>query len=258
MVCNKAGRLKYYVKEWSEITNDKYILSSITGYEIPFIQEPQQYSQPVPPTFSQSEANAVSEQIEKLLLMGAIEIVKPEPGQFISNVFVVPKQDKTFRLVFNLKNLNQFVEEFHFKLEDYRTVCNLIEQDCFMCVVDQENAYHVLPIIEAHRKYLRFIWNNIIYQYTCLPFGLSSAPYIFTKIMKPVISYLRERGHTSVTFLDDNLLIGKNYKKCENNVQATVKLFTKLGLLVNFEKSQLIPAKEAKYLGFIFNSKNLI
>ncbi len=32
------------------------------------------------------------------------------------------------------------------------------------------------------------------YKFTCLPFGLSCAPRVFTKIMKPVVSYLRSRG----------------------------------------------------------------
>ncbi|EFN81402.1 hypothetical protein EAI_09446, partial [Harpegnathos saltator] len=30
-------------------------------------------------------------------------------------------------------------------------------------------------------KFLRFQWQGICYEFTSLPFGLSTAPYIFTK-----------------------------------------------------------------------------
>ena len=38
---------------------------------------------------------------------------------------------------------------------------------------------------------------------TCLPFGLSSAPRVFTKVMKPVIGMVRSQGIRSVIYLDD-------------------------------------------------------
>lgn len=36
-----------------------------------------------------------------------------------------------------------------------------------------------------------------------LPFGLSSAPYIFTKLLKPLATVLREKGFLSVIYLDE-------------------------------------------------------
>ncbi|EFN86405.1 hypothetical protein EAI_02360, partial [Harpegnathos saltator] len=33
----------------------------------------------------------------------------------------------------------------------------------------------------SFRKFFRFQWRRVIYEFTSLPFGLSTAPYIFTK-----------------------------------------------------------------------------
>lgn len=65
-----------------------------------------------------------------------------------------------------------------------------------MASVDLKDAYFMVLIYTGHRMYLRFLFKNLIYLYefTCLPFGLSSAPYCFTKLIKPVMQKLRENG----------------------------------------------------------------
>lgn len=126
-----------------------------------------------------------------------------------------------------------------------------------MCKIDLRDAYHVLSIKRSHRKYLRFTFNNTLYEYTCLPFGLSCAPLIFTKILKPVVKRLRERGVSLVVYLDDFLILGRSLDECINNVNLTLDLLTYLGFLVNFQKCSLIPNKICTFLGFTYNSINM-
>ena len=61
-------------------------------------------------------------------------------------------------------------------------------------------------------------------------------------------------GHTNVGYIDDSYLRGLSFEDCRNNVQDTVHLFTKVGFLLNQEKSVLIPSHELTFLGFILNS----
>jgi len=96
-------------------------------------------------------------------------------------------------------------------MEDYRTACDLLKKNSFMAVVGQKDAYHLVPIAEHCRKYLRFEWLGKLYEYTCLPFGLNVGPRVFTKLMKPVLNSLREDGYFSCSNLDDNLLLGSDY-----------------------------------------------
>lgn len=90
----------------------------------------------------------------------------------------------------------------------------------------------------------------------CLPFGLASAPLVFTKLMKPVLSYLRNQGYLSVSFLDDFLLLGQTYEECHENVKITISTLETLGFVINYKKSSLVPTQRIKYLGFIFDSVN--
>jgi hypothetical protein len=199
----------------------------------------------------------VDESVIELLSTGAIVESKEEKGQYISNVFTVPKPDGSSRFVINLKPLNEFIDCPHFKMEDIRTAISLVSKNCFMAVIDQKDAYHAIAIKPQFRKYLKFRWNGILYEYTCLPFGLNVGPRIFTKIMKPVLAHLRGRMFISVSYLDDMLIVGKSLSVCLENLTVTLELFSQLGFLVNHKKSQLIPSTIVQYLGFILNSNTM-
>lgn len=180
--------------------------------------------------------------------------MQPCPDQFVSGIFVVPKPDKTYRLVINLKKPNEFVDCPHFKMEDYRIVCNIMQKDCFMGSIDLKDAYHLIAVHESHRKYLRFKWKDELYEYMCLSFGLSTAPRVFTKLLKPVIFHLRKLGFLSCIYLDDILLFGPTYETCKHNIDFTSQTLSELGLLINDEKSVFQPTQLIRYLGFVFNS----
>ena len=109
-----------------------------------------------------------------------------------------------------------------------------------------------------YRKYLRFEWEGKLYQFTCLPNRLSSAPRSFTKILKPVHSSLRSKGHVTVGYIDDSYLQGDTYEECNQNVQDTVNLFGKLGFLPHPEKSVFEPTQKITFLGFVINNNHYL
>ena len=104
---------------------------------------------------------------------------------------------------------------------------------------------------------MRFTWRGVVYEFTCLPFGLSSAPRVFTKVMKPLIASLRMRGHESCDYLDDALLVGRTFQECRENVRARTSLTRSLGFTVNYKKSALTPTKHIDFLGFHLDSERM-
>lgn len=82
-------------------------------------------------------------------------------------------------------------------------------------------------------------------------------PWVFTKLLKPVLSVLREQGYLSVAYLDDFLLLGSSYMQCHNNVVHTMAFLRELGFIINLTKSCIIPRQRCKYLGYIYNSVDL-
>ena len=133
----------------------------------------------------------------------------------------------------------------------------LMTPNCFMASIDLKDAYYVVPIADEHRKYLRFCWQGSLYQYTCMPNGLPSAPRCFTKLQKPVYSTLRQYGHLNVGYIDDSYLQGSDTKECLLNISDTQTLFTDLGFVINVDKSCVIPAQQVNFLGFVLGSVSM-
>ena len=76
-----------------------------------------------------------------------------------------------------------------FKYEDLRTELLLLEKGKYLFSFDLKSGYHHAEIAEVHYKYLGFAWNNKFYVYVfkVLSFGLASACYIFTKLLRPLV-----------------------------------------------------------------------
>jgi hypothetical protein len=104
-----------------------------------------------------------------------------------------------------------------------------------MATIDLKDAYYSIPMAPDHQKYLKFTWKGKLYQYTCLPNGLACAPRLFTKLLKPVYSHLRQKGYISCAYIDDCYLQGDTFEECKENVETTVELFQRLGFTINQE-----------------------
>lgn len=252
-----AGRLRNFSNQWENITSDPYILKIVRGYRIPFVAKVKQKGPPKERLLSHKEIKIFSQAITELRAKGAISRCQPVKGQFISSYFLIDKSNGDKRFILNLKKLNKFLSPPHFKLENLKTAQALIWKNCFMTSIDLKDSYFLIPISKSHRKYLRFFFQGILYEFNCLPFGLSVAPYVFTKLLKPVMHLIRSKGIRSVNYLDDFLILSENFQKSGENTSYVVNLLQSLGLVVNFSKCQLDPNQTCKFLGFILDSKEM-
>ena len=161
----------------AKITSAPWVLETVSGYHLEFNTLPVQSVLPRPPPFGEREKQLIDEEIIKLLTKGATYIKKVSscPYEFISNIFLVPKKTGDLPPKINLKPLNQFVQRIHFKMENIQMAMNFVSPGDYMVSLDLKDAYFSVPIFQPHCKYLRFIWRDQRYEFTCLPFGYSLA-----------------------------------------------------------------------------------
>jgi hypothetical protein len=193
--------------------------------------------------FNVREQVIVESEIQKLIQKGVIIPSVHEAREFISTIFLRSKKDGSYRTIFNLKQFNEFVQYQHFKMDTLDTVIKMMTPGCYMASIGLQDAYYLLPIHKDHQKFLKFKFKGTLYQYTCLPNGLSSAPRKFTKLLKPVYSTLRGMGHIISGYIDDSYLQGDTHNECAQNVTASSKLITELGFITHPEKSVLISSQ---------------
>lgn len=123
------------------------------------------------------------------------------------------------------------------------------------------DAYYPIPIKMSDRKYLGFQWDDQLYEFTCLPSGLSCAPHKFTKFLRPPLAWLHKQvtqtsytnKFNSIAHLDDLYLQGQSYGDCVKNAIDTTVLLDKLGFTVHPEKSIFVPSEAIVILGSRIN-----
>ena len=253
-----AGKISNCISQWFDFTHDPWILGVIKGYCLEFTETPYQNFIPRELKFSQIECEVVNNEITTFIEKGIIRKVIFDKSltndQFISTIFLRPKKNGTYRVILNLKELNQFVENYHFKMETLKSALTLIKPGSWFCSVDIKEAYYSVKIDQDSRKFLRFKWDEQTYEFTCLPMGLASSPRIFTKLLKPIFSHLRKHGYMNVVYIDDILLVGESQEECYNNMLNTVHLLDQLGFTIHPLKSVLCPMQSIQFLGFMLNS----
>ena len=96
-----------------------------------------------------------------------------------------------------------------------------------------------------------------MYKFACLPFGLASAPRVFTMLMKPVVAQLRKQGIRLIIYLDDILIMAETESLAKYHAQTTCNPLETLGYVINYQKSLLVPSKEMEFLRFLINSEKV-
>ena len=126
-----------------------------------------------------------------------------------------------------------------------------------MTKIDLKDVNLTVAVHMDFRKYLQFQWDNTLYQYTTMPFELSIAPFVFTKIMKRPVAILRGWGIRLLVYLDHMLIIAHE-PKTTLHTQLIIKILSQMGFIINQEKSILTPKQVIKkFIGFMVDTTNM-
>ena len=246
----EGGRLAHFAQNWARITDEEWVLSLVRkGYRIPFLERP--ILSPDPVFFQQPLSQQMEEEVASLLSKGAVEEIIPECPGYYSRIFLVPKKNGKLRLIIDLSVLNHFVYTQTFKMETQRKVKDAIQLKDWAFLLDLTDAYLHVPIHRQSRKYLRFTLRGRVYQFKALPFGLSTSPFVFTRLITVIATFLRRRAITLHPYLDDWLARNQNHRRLLEHRQFILSLINSLGLIINYEKSDLVPAQVFTFMEFL-------
>ena len=255
----EGSRLQYFIEKWKCITSDPIILQIVENcffdFDINDLPCQEMFSQR---SFNEQELNIMDKQVKKLLADKVITPVNYDKTLFLSPTFLRAKKNGEHRLILNLKKLNEYLPYEHFKMDHFENALNLVSKNMFFASLDISKAYYSIPIAIEQRRFFCFLHRNQVYQYVVMPNGIGPGPRLFTKLMKPVYSNLRNKGHMSSGFIDDSLLLGQTKDICVDNVFATANLMSSLGFILNADKSVIVPTQVIVYLGNVIDSVQMI
>ena len=129
----------------------------------------------------------------------------------------------------------------------------LLPQGFWTTSLDLIDGYWHVPIAPNKRPFLGFHYKGTDWQFRAMPFGLNVAPRAFTKIISHVVQEMARAGIWCLPYLDDLLIVAATKEKCIQHTQLAIQILSKLGFVINENKSRLAPAQVFTWLGIEWN-----
>ena len=249
------GSLGRNFENWRKITSNGFVLDMVqNGFTLPFVNEtPRSFFQKNNKT-ALREKVFVEEKITELLEEGFVREVGQQP-QVVSPLSVRLSSNKK-RFILDLRYVNSFLKPPKFKLDDVKVALEFVDPGGFMCVFDIKSGYFHLDVNKEFWTYLGFSWEFKgkirFFVFTVLPFGLGLGPFLFTKLLRPLVQWWRGKGFKCQIYIDDGFITGPKFETVSKMSEICRKDLENLGFTLN-EKCVWQPMQKLKYLGFVLD-----
>lgn len=204
-------------------------------------------------------------------IVGPIHPSLAPPGTQLSPFGVIPKANKPgkWRLIVDLsspegRSVNAGIEPElcslqYLRLDEVIQHIAIVGQGALLAKMDIESAYHMVPVNPADRPLLGMQWKGQLFFDTRLPFGLRSAPKIFSAVADALQwSFQRLGVSWSAHYLDDFITIGSpGTNECQSNLSGMLSACRRLGVPVAQEKCAG-PAAVLTFLGFQLDTVQMV
>ncbi|KAJ8356711.1 hypothetical protein SKAU_G00195050 [Synaphobranchus kaupii] len=177
-----------------------------------------------------SVRDAVTDELNRLLAAGVIE--KIDASEWISPIVVTQKKTGGIRMCVDLREPNKAVIMDSYPLPHMDELLSSLGGATVFSTIDLASAYHQVPLHEDSRDLTAFITHEGLFRFLWVPYGLSSAPSAFQKMMATIL-----QGLPGVkNYLDDVIIYGATADEHDRRLKAVLRSLKDAGLQLNEDK----------------------
>ncbi len=143
----------------------------------------------------------------------------------------------------------------YIRIQDVAKEILALGEGTLLAKIDVKSAYRIVPVHPDDRPLLGMSFEGKEYADATLPFGLRSAPKIFTALADALLWILKEHGVAFIMhYLDDFITLGPpGSQQCQTNLQIILGICELLGIPLAVDKIDG-PATVITFLGFLLNT----
>lgn len=215
-------------------------------YEIDFIDEPNFKVIPAR-RIAHALKDKVKSELNKMVEMNIIVPVQ-EPSPAVSPLVIVNKGEK-LRICMDPTELNKNIKRRHYPLKTVEEIAANVNGAKYFTKLDCEKGFWQIKVSERTSKYLVIStpWGR--YRYLRMPFGISSAPEVFSQVMTSTL----ENIDNCEVAMDDIFLYADTKEKLHKITKQAEKRLSDAGFTLNKNKCEY-GKKRVKFLGHIFSA----
>jgi hypothetical protein len=255
------------IRYWKEVLKaPPWVLSVLQeGYALQFEEQPSQRYEEENNASSKQEMEFVREEVRKWERQGIVSFTNDIP-EVVSPLTVATRESADGSVKRRLcwdgsRFLNPLLKDNKVKLAHLQAALEITRKGDFQYKYDLANAFFHIKISPNHRKYLgaKFLTEDGRHQYfifNFMPFGLSAAVYVITKMMKPLQAFFNQSGVRHTIYIDDGRVVASTLQKARADYSLVHQVLKDAGWQLAEKKSDGLEdgSQVKEYLGFIVDS----
>ena len=188
----------------------------------------------------------LEDEIKKLERKGIIE---KSCSPWSAPIVLVQKKDSSWRLCVDYRRLNDKTIKDAYPIPRVEDNLDTLSGSKWFSSLDLDMAYHQIPVDPRDREKTAFATPmGGLYQYTSMPFVLCNAASTFQRVIEAALSGLQ--WHIAVLYLDDIIVLGKDFKEHLENLCKIMDRLQMAGLKLKPKKCTFF-RKEVQFLGHV-------
>lgn len=186
--------------------------------------------------------------LEKLKIITKVT----EPTPWVNSLVIVRKPNGDLRLCLDPKDLNKAILREHYQLPTVEQIFSKLENAQYFSILDCSQGFWQIVVDESSSKLFTFNTPFGRFRFLRLPYGISCAPEIFSRIIKQLFEDME--GVDS--YVDDILVWGSSLEEHNERLDKVLKRIKENNLKLNKNKCKF-GVKEIKYMGHKITSEGI-
>ena len=224
--------------------------TTLVKHSIPVVEGTRPIRQP-PHRLGPVKEMEAERQVQELLKKGLIE---PASGAWSSPVVLVKKKDDSWRFCIDYRRLNAVTQQDAYLIPWIDESLDALAGSKFFSTLDLTSGYWQVPMDEDAKEKSAFITRNGLFKWKVLPFGLTSAPATFQRLMERVLVGLHWK--TLLLYLDDVIVIAPDFDTHLERLGEVLSRLKTAGLKLKPSKCELF-RQAVRYLGHIVSAEGV-
>lgn len=219
-------------------------------YDIDLVENPQFEKYParrIPHAIRQQVKN----ELDSMVKLGVIRKMENEVSPVVSPMVIVRKNNK-LRICIDPTDVNKNIQRRYYPLKSIEEIAARVHGSRYFTLLDCTRGFWQIKVSKRTEQYLAFStpWGRFCFQR--LPFGLASAPEVFSETMNRILDGI---DNTEIS-MDDILVHASTKEELNKTTQIIVNKLQASNLKLNKEKC-LFNQERIKFLGHIFSAAGI-
>ena len=200
---------------------------------------------------SDKELAELKTQLEDLINRG---FITPSTSPYAAPVLFVPKKDGTSRMVIDYRLLNAITIKNRYPLPRIDELMDRLQGAKVFSKIDLASGYHQIKVAECDQHKTAFRTRFGHYEFKVLPFGLTSAPATFMRLMNDTLMPYLDKF--VIVYLDDICVYSKTPEEHLDHLRKVLTLLRQEKLIGKLTKCEF-GISSMEFLGHVVSDQGI-